>query len=253
MSRLSPLPPNLQRSQSANSVATSDTTYHSFHDIELYEPPASPTRVEEQAPTRKDDHFEFKPILRHDSGYESIHPGSRSIASRSSHRRDSTMSTSSSQSRPRTRPSMRRSTKSTPNPHLKRLNSQSPQLTPSQEQPTGYYYFPPPESLSGSLDEGDDADSAEASYPPPPQTTHYWTSDHTRRLEYAAIDAASRGVKGWFMKHIVPDCFIPKESRRVGFDDDSGSVRRYRLELDCDETGEKGGNGTKKMGWLLGR
>ncbi|KAI1408674.1 hypothetical protein F5Y13DRAFT_106944 [Hypoxylon sp. FL1857] len=251
MSRLSPLPTNLQRSQSATSVAASDTTYHSFHDIELYEPTPAPVTVEKPAPPRKEDTFEFKPILRHDSGYESIHPKTRSIASQSSQRRDSTMSTSSSQTRPRTRPSIRRATKSTPNPHLKRLSVQPLHSSHSQQPPTTYYYFPPPESLSGSFGEGEDTEDAEPSYPPPPQTTHYWTSDHTRRLEYAAIDAASRGVKGWFMKHVVPDCFVPKASRRVGFDDDSGSVRRYRLELD--ETEEKGGNGGKKMGWLLGR
>jgi hypothetical protein len=91
------------------------------------------------------------------------------------------------------------------------------------------------------------------SYPPPPQTTHYWTSDHTRKLEYAAIDNASKGVKGWVLKHVVPDCFVPKENRRLDFEDDTGSVRRYRLELECDEeTGKKRGKG-KKMGWLFGQ
>ncbi|KAI1134600.1 hypothetical protein F5Y05DRAFT_202445 [Hypoxylon sp. FL0543] len=251
MSRLSPLPTNLQRSQSATSVAASDTTYHSFHDIELYEPTTAPVTVEKRAPSRRDETFEFKPILRHDSGYESIHPKTKSIASQSSQRRNSTLSINSSQTRSRTRPSVRRAAKSTPNPHLKRLSAQPLHSSQSQQQPTTYYYFPPPELLSGGLGEGEEAEDTVPSYPPPPQTTHYWTSDHTRRLEYAAIDAASRGVKGWFMKHIVPDCFVPKASRRVGFDDDSGSVRRYRLELD--ETEEKGGNGGKKMGWLLGR
>ncbi|KAI1373159.1 hypothetical protein F4677DRAFT_231527 [Hypoxylon crocopeplum] len=245
MSRLSPLPADLHRSQSATSVAASDTTYHSFHDIELYEASAVST-VGNKVPSRREDRFGFKPILRHDSGYESIHSRSRSIASQSSHRRNSVMSTGSSQARPRTRPSIRRATKSTPNPQLRRLSAQPLHSVQSQQQSSSYYYFPPPETLSGD----EDAQDAGPSYPPPPQTTHYWTSDHSRKLEYAAIDAASRGVKGWFMKHIVPDCFVPKSSRRVGFDDDSGSVRRYRLELDCDETGEKGG---KKMGWLLGR
>ncbi|ROW08483.1 hypothetical protein VMCG_03234 [Cytospora schulzeri] len=82
---------------------------------------------------------------------------------------------------------------------------------------------------------------AEASYatespltPLPPQTTHYWTSDRTRRLEYAAIDAASRGVRGWIMRNCVPECFVPREKRRVGFEDDSGSVRRYRLDLEIE-------------------
>jgi hypothetical protein len=77
-------------------------------------------------------------------------------------------------------------------------------------------------------------------YPLPPQTTHYWTSDRTRRLEYAAIDAASKGVRGWVMRHVVPDCFVPQSKRRVGFEDDRGSVVRYRLELDTtDEAVEK--------------
>lgn len=70
--------------------------------------------------------------------------------------------------------------------------------------------------------------------PLPPQTTHYWTSDRTRRLEYAAIDAASRGVRGWVMRNCVPECFVPKERRRVCFDDDTGSVRRYRLDLEIE-------------------
>ncbi|KAI1388077.1 uncharacterized protein F4822DRAFT_408524 [Hypoxylon trugodes] len=253
MSRLTPVSTNLYRSQSATSVAASDTTYHSFHDIELYEPRSTSVTVEKQMPSRKEDKFEFKPILRHDSGYESIHPRSKSIASRSSQRRNSGIYTSSSQARTRTRPSARRAAKSTPNPQVRRLSTQPPHSSQSNQQPTTYYYFPPPESLSGSIDEGIDTDDAGPSYPPPPQTTHYWTSDHTRRLEYAAIDAASRGVKGWFMKHVVPDCFVPKANRRVGFDDDSGSVRRYRLELDCDEAEEKGSNGGKKMGWLFGR
>ena len=70
---------------------------------------------------------------------------------------------------------------------------------------------------------------------PPPQTTHYWTSDRTRRLEYAAIDAASRGVKGWIRRHLLPGCIAPKEDKHLAFDDDTGSVRRYRLELEEDE------------------
>ena len=81
-------------------------------------------------------------------------------------------------------------------------------------------------------------------------------SDQTRRLEYAAIDAASRGIKGWVMKHVVPDCFVPKENRRLTFDDDTGSVRRYRLELELDDDDDnsiKKGKRGKKLGWLFGR
>jgi hypothetical protein len=80
-------------------------------------------------------------------------------------------------------------------------------------------------------------------------------SDHTRRIEYAAIDAASRGLKGWVLKYMVPDCFVPKEKRRLTFDDDSGSVRRYRLELECDGEEGKGrsGVGGRRSNWFFGR
>jgi hypothetical protein len=86
-------------------------------------------------------------------------------------------------------------------------------------------------------------------YPLPPQTTHYWTSDRTRRLEYAAIDAASKGVRGWVIRHVVPDCFIPQSKRRVGFEDDRGSVVRYRLDLDTEESAEKD-ESSRTRGWM---
>jgi hypothetical protein len=67
-------------------------------------------------------------------------------------------------------------------------------------------------------------------------TTHYWTSDETRRREYAAIDRRNKGIRGLFNK------FMPrlgKKSNRSKFYDendddksDAGSVRRYRLNLD---------------------
>lgn len=86
-------------------------------------------------------------------------------------------------------------------------------------------------------------------YPLPPQTTHYWTSDRTRRLEYAAIDAASKGVRGWVMRHVVPDCFVPQSKRRVGFEDDRGSVVRYRLELDTEESVVEKAESVRTKGW----
>ncbi|KAK1997565.1 hypothetical protein LX36DRAFT_749650 [Colletotrichum falcatum] len=106
-------------------------------------------------------------------------------------------------------------------------------------------------SGSGVGDEGADVVAS----PLPPQATHYWTSDRTRRLEYAAIDAASRGVKGWVKRHLVPDCFVPKD-KHVAFDDDTGSVRRYRLELEeeapCEKRGGRGGGGggRRRGGWF---
>jgi len=69
----------------------------------------------------------------------------------------------------------------------------------------------------------------------PPQTTLYFLTPETRRLEYAAIDAASRGVRG-FVSKLVPGCMVGRERSRgfhtKGGDDDSdaGSVRRYRLD-----------------------
>lgn len=103
-----------------------------------------------------------------------------------------------------------------------------------------------------------------------PVTVQYWTSPETRRAEYAAIDAASRGLKGFALK-ILPDCMVPKEYKVMGFSEredstnstgetgeelhergrrpstvkgsvgrkagkrgrgDDGSVRRYRIEIE---------------------
>ncbi|KAL2882792.1 hypothetical protein SGCOL_002004 [Colletotrichum sp. CLE4] len=105
-----------------------------------------------------------------------------------------------------------------------------------------------PGSHSHSQQQRDSQECTELAPPLPPQATHYWTSDRTRRLEYAAIDAARTGVKGWMKRHLVPDCFVPKE-KHVAFDDDTGSVRRYRLELDEDMPCEKGCGG-RKRGWF---
>ncbi|VUC35630.1 unnamed protein product, partial [Clonostachys rosea] len=43
---------------------------------------------------------------------------------------------------------------------------------------------------------------------------------------------------GWIKRNLVPDCFVG-EDRHVAFDDDSGSVRRYRLELEEEPQDEK--------------
>ncbi|KAI1757858.1 hypothetical protein F4782DRAFT_524557 [Xylaria castorea] len=208
---------SLYRSQSPVSVAASDTTYHSFHDVELFEP-ASPVATL-RIPPQKAEQSEPKPqqITRHDSGYESTYSGS-------SHSQSPGMSNrNASRTRRQKRPSVQRAAKSTPTSYPRRLSGQSLRMpTPQQnQQPNSYYYFPSPEEING----GDEADeeTEQVYHPPPPRTTHYWTSDHTRRLEYAAIDAASCGVKGWVMKHVVPDCLVPKDNRRLTFDDDTGS------------------------------
>lgn len=237
----------LNRSTSYTSVADSDTTYHSFHDIELYEPAGPLEPVQVKPPAWKYEAFAPTPMRRQDSGYESIPSDSKSSGSRGATRRTSTTSSRSSNTmRLRTRPSIHRASS---------LSSQGPAQPPSRPQSQQYhtftyYHFPDPEECTDGDDDDDEVGDVEpAQYPPPPATTHYWTSDSTRRMEYAAIDAASQGVKGWIMRHVVPDCFIPKNSRRLRFDDDTGSVRRYRLELEEDML-EKEGKSRKRMSWF---
>lgn len=240
MLHLSPHETALHRTQSAASVAASVTTYHSFHDVELYEPATKPQ------PHRKA--FQPTPMRRHDSGYASIPSGSQSGDSHGSGRRTSTTSNSSSHPRPRTRPSFRRAARSTPSPRSSTATGYSAQRPRSHQYSSAYFQFPRFEAPSAD----EEHELEEPMHPPPPATTHYWTSDNTRKLEYAAIDAASQGVKGWILKYVIPDCFVPKSGRRLGFDDDTGSVRRYRLELECDDHAEKHNN-RKRMGWLIGR
>ncbi|KAI1175240.1 hypothetical protein F4777DRAFT_341730 [Nemania sp. FL0916] len=243
MSHLSAFPTDLDRSQSPVSVAASDTTYHSFYDVELFEPASPVTTL--RHPPKKDEQFGPNPIARQDSGYESAYSGSsRGRGPSVSHRNDT-------HSRYRNRPSIQRAVKSRPATYPRRLTCPSVHMTtPQQHHSTSYYYFPSPEEITSD----EVAEEPEEVYHhPPPQTTHYWMSDHTRRLEYAAIDAASRGIKGWVMKHVVPDCFVPKDNRRLTFDDDTGSVRRYRLELECDDCSVKAAKRGRKLGWMLGR
>ncbi|KAI9151540.1 hypothetical protein HJFPF1_08746 [Paramyrothecium foliicola] len=218
-------------------LTASNSTYHSFNDIELFEPPSPPKKT-------IDSMGEERPLTavkmqRQDSGYESYNasPSPRNSTSTSTSRpsvarRTSNGSSGAGSSRARTRPSAHRSAKSYPPPkprpsfHHARSNSIQPQTV-------SYFHFPSPEPIELVSNSPVDMDATPQSpVLPPPQTTHYWTSDRTRRLEYAAIDAASRGVKGWIRRTLIPDCFVPQESKHVSFDDDTGSVRRYRLELE---------------------
>lgn len=114
--------------------------------------------------------------------------------------------------------------------------------------PQAYFQFPPialtetPQNNDELPSENDRAREREMqNRSPPPTTIQYWTSDSTRRLEYAAIDAASKGVRGFVMK-LIPDCFLPSSTKANRFhdgvdDDDVGSVRRYRLDLPEEEEG----------------
>lgn len=258
----------------AASVATQDTTYHSFYDVEMSNTPPPPQKQKTPEPivrnvsTRSNAtarrHSHDRPttagqqIKRQDSGYGSSSVSSprpsTSYSRPAAPRRSSTTNahTSSSKTssglsvlRNRTRPSIRRS--SNKSYHLHNTNNTSsslylvrPSNTQQQSpQPNTFFHFPSPNPNPMA--------AALAPPPPreptpapsiPPQAQHYWTSDRTRRLEYAAIDAASRGVKGWIKRNLVPDCFVA-EDRHVAFDDDSGSVRRYRLELEEEPQDEK--------------
>ncbi|KAH8900316.1 hypothetical protein GQ53DRAFT_816322 [Thozetella sp. PMI_491] len=288
MSRLSPRP----RSCSRASLAPSETTYHSFLDNnDVQEPPAAsapyvtaPAKAlrEIQTPARPED--VDPPVClemrRQDSGYESLTPR-RSYSSR---HRSSSITTSSH--RPKTRPSIRRAAMSGPVSAIPKCRGDGLfRRAPTSQslhshQPGTFFHFP---NFASSQPEADETElvvdsrlaqdlnssrpyTAAAAYqaqqeplrsetptfPHPPQTTHYWTSDRTRRLEYAAIDAASKGVRGWVMRYVIPDCFVPKDRRRMRFDDDRGSVVRYRIDLEEEEKDDCGA-GKRRNSWWFSR
>lgn len=216
----------------------SDTTYGSFHGIEMVDPLSSPpltSRGRQSVRSYKPQRGHSPTIVqvqRKDSGYESHTSSPRTSATyfRPKPTRRSTglskYGTSSAQSlRSRIRPTIRRPATS--------QASASYQLRPvGPGNQMAYYEFP-----ASDLVEVTETSQEAPSTCLPPQTTHYWTSDRTRRLEYAAIDAASKGVKGWIRRNLLPDCFSGK-NRHVAFDDDSGSVRRYRLDLEDEQDGK---------------
>ncbi|EGO54282.1 hypothetical protein NEUTE1DRAFT_124564 [Neurospora tetrasperma FGSC 2508] len=229
----------------------SNQTYHSFNDIESHEPevtsqqttivchaPLSKTLSEDRPPPP------IQEMRRQDSGYASI----QRKESRSSCHLSSTLSAPSTSAKRRSRPAVQRSsTDTTPGTRSSRKagktvsHRRSYQCRPTQsQQPVTYFEFPVfttsnPEYAIDEAEVNEDESAQTHVHPLPPQTTHYWTSDSTRRMEYAAIDAASRGVRGWFMRHIVPECVVPPSKRHVGFEDDRGSVVRYRLDLEEDD------------------
>ncbi len=224
--------------QHCASPALSDTTYYSFNDIELVEPPEpideSDCYAQQRQQHKQDfDPFEASTMQRQDSGYESYEPPSPRTSTSNGSRPSGTVTRrNSSASNPRvrsSRPSTRRSTRSYNT--YSGGGSQAPYKVRSyaQSQPVGYVQFPTPDLVELAEPSVSEAVTA----PQLPQTTHYWTSDSTRRLEYAAIDAAGRGVTGWMRKHLVPDCLVP-DQKHLSFDDDTGSVRRYRLHLEDD-------------------
>lgn len=173
-------------------------------------------------------------MSRQDSGYSdsSQVTDRRSISSARQIKRKTTASSGTS-SRPSTKraskSSVVRTSTSNTRPSMQ-LRHTIPGATPYTQAQQTYEFFQFPTFPST------EPETLTTPPPPPPATVQYWTSDSTRRLEYAAIDAASNGVRGFFLK-LVPDCIVPKENRRTRFcnegdeGSDAGSVRRYRLHL----------------------
>lgn len=268
MAAVSHLLSTIDRPDSRVSLARSDTTYHSFQDLEVPEPEVRPEPAmldnsrpkvcrPPAIPLNKSEHPVIREMRRQDSGYESITPRRESPPPHD--RKISTTSLSSSSIRPRrTRQCTQRSSRSARNSRrsISPTHTYQAREAAPQQQET-YFHFPQPQFTTPE-DPFEEthvtirSTKCEAvSYQLPPQTTHYWTSDQTRRLEYAAIDAASKGVRGWVMRHVVPECVIPPNKRHLGFEDDRGSVIRYRLSLegDDDRAAEKANNSDARKGW----
>ncbi|ESZ98421.1 hypothetical protein SBOR_1202 [Sclerotinia borealis F-4128] len=175
----------------------------------------------------------------------SLNPSRKSCSrSKDSSGPSSSASSATSRSTPKRSPKSPRASTSHSRPNLSSRHHHSQTLSSSPQYQ--FFHFP---SLSDDISQ-ETSDTAVTPAPPPPATIHYWTSDQTRKLEYAAIDAASKGIRGFVVK-CIPDCFLPVEKRGTRFceedmrecddDDDAGSVRRYRLVLEDEVENEMKG------------
>lgn len=232
------------RSMSSISATSEAATFHSAHahlsNMEmrpLSQPSVlSPPSMTKPLPSPK---LESIKMDRQDSGYsDTINTSRRSTSSTrpsGKPKRRTTGSSINSASRPSTKRASRSSVQMRTSTSGVRPSVQSRHTTSfshsQSSQPYQFFQFPQFHSPDPA------PDAAVAPQPPPPATVQYWTSDSTRRLEYAAIDAASKGMKGLLYK-LIPDCMVPASSRRTRFackdgdaDSDAGSVRRYRLAL----------------------
>ncbi|KAF8849354.1 hypothetical protein BDZ45DRAFT_697644 [Acephala macrosclerotiorum] len=260
-SHLSPLNTSWHNRSMSSMSATSDTaTFHSAHahlsnsNMELRplsstQPsllqlrPASPVgplaspKFESIKMDRQDSGYSDSPQSPSSSRRTSVASSTRRPSSPSKGKRKTTSGSAHSTSRPSTKRNSRSSAQIRTSTSGTRPNIQTRHTTPfvhsHHQQQYQFFHFP---TLSDPEPQPDTI-----SPPPPPATVQYWTSDSTRRLEYAAIDAASKGVRGFFIK-LVPDCILPAGSRRTRFhcddaDSDAGSVRRYRLALPAEEKG----------------
>lgn len=280
---LAPPPQSPTQFPSRSSLALSDTaTFHSAH-VELEtSSPLNKVEMEHAIPIQKDmvgnTESASYAMERSDSGYA---PGettsNRRSTSTSSSSRDPTRkrvksytnssntksprTSSSSTRRERERPVPKRASRSSPStssnirtsrrPSLQSRYTTDPNLNSTIRPHHQFFQFPTlgPSPADPSLLQTQqlqqEPEEAPTPVPIPVQKPIYWTSPSSRRLEYAAIDACSHGVRGFFVK-LVPDCVLPKEFRstwRSRFhhedDDDIRSVRRYRIEVDDDDEGDR--------------
>lgn len=224
--------------RSLSSIVSDAATFHSAQG-QLPSPAMELCRLQTASPsplapsqinTAEINKFESTQMSRQDSGFsDGVSSGRTSTSSARRHRQSNstTISRPSAKRAARSHPIPTRHSTSSSRPHVRtRHTTYATQISQSSNQFFHFPSLPPP----APVDQAPEPVSA----PAPPVTCQYWTSDSTRRLEYAAIDAASRGVKGFFIK-MVPDCILPLEKRRPRFHEDdgsdAGSVRRYRLEL----------------------
>ncbi|KAF2102185.1 hypothetical protein NA57DRAFT_73618 [Rhizodiscina lignyota] len=106
-------------------------------------------------------------------------------------------------------------------------------ITPPLVNPHTYGLESPLEQPSVSVEgKGDDLhlDS-------PPASIMHWTSNTTRRKEYAEIDKQNSGFRK-FMRKLLPSC-LSRASTLDFYDEkdrsDAGSVRRYRMDIPDDD------------------
>lgn len=260
--RLSPITTHWYN-RSLSSVASDAMTFHSTTpptssvlDLEMQHRPQSSSTTLRLAVSRDTVSPTTTSIKmdRQDSGYD----GTRASDEIQSSTKIIRPSYTTSSSTPSARPGMRRPKRGSPRTSISvpgrpnfytRHTTNAVPATNSRPSSQGMYpayqFFQFPTLEAPTDQETTTPTSAPAAAPEstatspliPPPTVHYWTSDSTRRLEYAAIDAASSGVRGFFTK-LIPDCILPQSSRRPRFHEpdnennsDAGSVRRYRLVI----------------------
>jgi hypothetical protein len=251
-----------RHSRSTSSLKSEAATFHSAQAAPQIEMSQTKTTSHHSHNRSTADATATK-MSRTDSGYEAGESPARErrSTSTSSSRSRRTGGPRSPNSSATTRPSTKRASRSSQSTSSVHRSSRpalqsrysSPRHGATQSQaPHTFFQFPSLASESLSIPQDTSlppshAQSNSQAEPrfaapqnPPPTTISYFLLPETRRLEYAAIDAASRGVRG-FVVRIIPDCILPAEFRRRRFhdpeaeDSDCGSVRRYRLCLEGEE------------------